>query len=743
MTQKISSDRPVTKEEEDRFQRFEFSKRIADKIIGTSESDSIVIGIFGAWGEGKTSLINFIESELTKNNKIIPIRFNPWRFTDEATLLVSFFNTLANEIKKSFPIEASKEGLINRKTSWFLNKWNEKKEPLKTNKETIGDIIEKYGKIVSIFGAGEAAESIGKALSNVNIDTLKTRFEKLLIESKKKLVIFIDDIDRLDKQEIHAIFRLVKLTADFSNTFYVLAFDQEMVASAIGDRFGEGDKQAGLSFLEKIIQVPLKIPIAQPDALKQYCFELIDKSISYSEISLSKDEVQRFVSQFVENILNRLKTPRLAVRYGNTLSFSLPLLKGEVNIVDLMLIEALKIFYPKHYNFVKDNSHYFLSSYSSQSFYGGYNDVETKKKEIAEHLEIIGSDLTKKEKESVKSLLSELFPRLDEAFRNTYYHNGHNEWYKSKRIASPEYFKRYFSYTVLKGELSDISFDNFVSQLEVSETGEIINSLKQLIKTSSTDNFLHKLRSLEQDFNWEASKKLAICIALSGDIFPEKFSFFGFGVDSPKSQAAIFIFQLIKKHPINSESFTLAQELMDKAFPFEFAYEINNWLRIGNTEEEKIFNTVQYQQLAMILINRAIKEADNEPLFTKFPNNVGYLFGVWKEKDNDGLNKYISQILESTPQSIMDLMRAFTPVMRSSNYPEPYKSNFTREQYNYFKTLFDKEYIYNLINTQYSDKLDEELVKFPDMENQQTDINILRQFKYWYNKELKEIDKKE
>jgi predicted KAP-like P-loop ATPase len=313
MCNQISSDKPVSLKEEDRFQRYDFSKRIAERIINAENNDSIVIGVYGAWGEGKTSVINFIENELVKNNSIITIKFNPWRFTDESTLLITFFNCLAREIKKSFNEKnrnLTKPNLINR----IRLKWEEKKAPLVTNKEKIGELIEKYGSIVSGYNAGAGVANIGKSMSSVSIDTLKERFESLLIKSNKKIVVFIDDIDRLDKQEIHSIFRLVKLTANFQNTYYILSFDQEMVASAIGERFGSGDKNSGLNFLEKIIQVPLTIPVSQPDSLKQYCFELIEKTIESNKVMLTTDEVRRFVSEFSENVLIKLKTPRLAVQ---------------------------------------------------------------------------------------------------------------------------------------------------------------------------------------------------------------------------------------------------------------------------------------------------------------------------------------------------------------------------------------------------------------------------------------------
>jgi len=329
-----TSDKPIFSKEKDAFQRFEFSKRIADTIIGRKNQDSIVFGVFGVWGEGKSTVLNFINQELETSENILTLTFNPWRYGDEENLIKNFLKKVAELLGKE----------------------------LDSNKEKFAGFIGKYGSIGSVFGMD--LSEVGKNIATVDLEVLKNRVDEFLSESEKRLVIFLDDIDRLDKQEIYSLFRLVKLTADFKNTTYILSFDQEMVASAIGDRFGSGDKKAGENFLEKIIQVPLTIPKAQPDALKKYCFQLVDNAINNSKLKLSKEEVQRFVYQFTTNILNRLTTPRLAVRYGNTLSFSMPLLKGEVNMIDLMLIESLRIFYPNHYNFVKSNPDYFIGSYS-------------------------------------------------------------------------------------------------------------------------------------------------------------------------------------------------------------------------------------------------------------------------------------------------------------------------------------------------------------------------------------------
>ena len=85
-----------------------------------------------------------------------------------------------------------------------------------------------------------------------SIDDLRGRVSAILRESGRRVVVIMDDIDRLDRTEIQAIFRLVKLTGDFENTAYVLAFDERMVAGAVGEKYATGSGnayEAGLDFL--------------------------------------------------------------------------------------------------------------------------------------------------------------------------------------------------------------------------------------------------------------------------------------------------------------------------------------------------------------------------------------------------------------------------------------------------------------------------------------------------------------
>lgn len=700
----FSSDKPISQEVDDRFQRYNFSKRIARTIINRDNDDSIVIGIYGAWGEGKTSVINFIETELKIEKNIIVIKFNPWRYKDENTLLIQFFQKLAISLNAN----------------------------LKTGKEKLGDILKKYGKLLSIdipmLGSpGDTLETIGEMLADVDIETLKERIEGILKDADCKVVIFIDDIDRLEKTEIHSVFRLVKLTADFINTTYILSFDENMVSAAIGDRFGAGNQEAGQNFLEKIIQVPIKLPVAQPEALKLFCFELIDEVINTNQIVLIDEEKRRFVREFVSNILQKLDTPRLAIRYGNTLSFSLPLLYGEVNSVDLMLIEAIKIFYPNHYEFIKTNPDYFLLSYE--------NDKD-KINAIKQDLENLSKSLTKAQKNNIQDLLIELFPILKGAFSSIRFHNSSFEkWFKDKRIVSTKYFNRYFTYSVIKGEISDIAFQSFISGISSKTLEEISDEMITLINQSSPSNFLYKIRNIEENFDWNCSTKISTVIVKNSKLFPQRKGF-SFGFDDDNGQAGIFIYQLLKQHENKLERYDFAKSLMILAQPFQFAYDLNNWFRSGETVEEKIFSETQSIELAMILVNRAKIEAGELLIFEKFPDDIVYLFKDWADYDKNELQEYIKTALIIDPTKCAKLLTVFIPNRYSTAVEGPYKTDLTEDLYQYIVSILDKEVINTAIDKSYSEAVinENDVFWLGRREHSQTPINIIRQYKYWYNK---------
>ena len=311
-----ASESPLTDSALDEFERCHFAQRVAQTIASHREKDSIVIGIYGDWGAGKSTILNFINHELQIQDDIdiLCVKFNPWLFKDDIHLLQNFFQTIANKLGRSLssPNDKIREWL--KDCSAYLS-------------ITIGGIQLSPGKV-------------GTDTASIDIDELKARIGEVLKDEGKRIVIFVDDIDRLDKSEIQTTFKLIKLLASFDYTTYVLAFDDKMVSEALGEKCQSeddnnlGNKESGKSFIEKIVQVPLIMPKADLISLRKFGIGHVLDALKQAQIDLNEEQYKKFVDLFVIGIEPRLQTPRMAIRYGNALRFSLPLLKGEVNNID-------------------------------------------------------------------------------------------------------------------------------------------------------------------------------------------------------------------------------------------------------------------------------------------------------------------------------------------------------------------------------------------------------------------------
>lgn len=704
MHQIYNSDKPINQKEQDRFRRNKFSNRIADTIIKRQIEEGLVIGLYGIWGEGKTSILNMIEEDLSLNKEILIVKFNPWRFKNEDTLILNYFTNISLALDKE----------------------------LNNKKEKVGKFLSKYGSIGSVFNLN--LSKIGESLSDADVENLKERVNDFLKESKKKVVVIIDDIDRLDKQELFALFKLIKLTGDFSNTYYILSFDDEMVASSIGERYAEGNINSGHNFLEKIIQVPLRIPKALSSDLLNYTFELINDVLKVNDIDLKQDITSIVGYQISKNLLLKINTPRLAIRYANSLSFLIPLLSGEVNIADLLLFEGVKLFYPKHYEFIKNSPEYFIESY--ENIYSGDSDTK-KTDEFKQKLDLLNQNLSKPEQRAILDLLKHLFPVIEKPLNNHIYANGNQNWTKEKRIASSKYFNRYFLYSIPDNDISDVYFEEFLKNLGHKPLNESETEASEMLKSIQPTEFVSKVDIYQSELTWEQKKCVIRILCKFQDKFESmKGGTFMLGFN-PKSQLAITITKLLEKHSDYNELYLFTNNLIND-IDFEFSFEIIRWLNATNKNEDYIIKDKDIQKLEEALLDRALIDSkqSNSNLFQKNSNHIYSLLDFWYRKSPKQLEKYIDRCIKENKDFQETIIQELTTTIYSSLYPEPYKTDFKKDSYEVLKKYYNVNKLYKHFSKQKYNKVRQLKVKFFESDQGYTLENAIRQFIHWY-----ELDK--
>ncbi|CAN5558017.1 hypothetical protein BH10ACI1_BH10ACI1_03090 [soil metagenome] len=652
------SDQAIKSADKDLFDRKNFSQRIAQIIARRTEKESIVIGIHAPWGEGKTSVLNMIVEELDehiekKNRKfldghLVLLKFNPWRFSDENQLLISFYTALGEALEKSIKNSKKKIGEKIKKYAWMTS-------PIEVVKFSLGGVID------ANFDAKQTIEKIGEELSKTSIEELKSEIEKILNEENRKVVVVMDDIDRLDKEEIQSIFRLVKLSADFSNTIYILSFDIERVSEALKEKYGS--KEAGKSFLEKIIQLSLPLPPLTSNKLIKLTFDEINKLLGDNLINIPQNADEEWSYFFKTTFGHYLKSPRLVKKYINNLWFSMPQTKDELNILDLQTIEAVHTFFPDLYETIRDNKNVFLLEPSNAW------RREDEEKEHVEELKRIIEKVPEREKKIIKKIIQEMFPRTSKAFSNNHYGTDWYElWTKEKRIASPDYFQRYFNFGVSSDDISDIEFERFIYNLTSQTEEQNSNAIKQLISNNREELFLQKASlftdSLEEELEEGLAKtravKLAKAIAVSGDYFP-KGSMDAMMLNlTPFSHAARLLRHLVETVP-ESNRLMLSTQLVDLASPLDFACEFFRFAKsIG---QDKNAERGELNKLGKAMVQELVKrieiEAEEENLEKRYPKSSTSIYREWWYENKESLVNHLKKRFENNPKEAESFIISF------------------------------------------------------------------------------------
>ncbi len=477
----FDADRPIQKSEQDRLGRTVFSKSLARCILDHKNTESLVIGLNGSWGSGKTSIINltleelhFASGNMFDDERPIILNFSPWSYSGQDQLVYSFFRRLTSEMRNATYFEKSDKiiYLLELYISFFTHK------PVPKAMRIKHSWFRRFGK------SRKTTKDVSGWESGRDLTMVKSELNELLAHQKHKIIIFIDNIPRLMDQEINQIFQIVKSIGDFANTVYILAFDKEYVMKAMNRVHGVG----GAEYIDKLIQLPFNIPgISKQDLMVILLDRLKKLLVVVPEDSWDKeywaDIYYSMLQYFFENV-------RDITRYVNTLSFGFSWVKELVNPVDFFAITAIEVFEPRVYYGVRDNKGLFTDLADSVYDFDAEKLAEDKSRcdEILNRAEKIPKDL-------LLQLLIRLFPRLRSMYepKIEFYHSEAIAR-KNKRICTLDVFDIYFRLSIPSGSFSETEM-KAILDLSSDEEGFAL-ALVRLNKDERIPQFLDAFDSL-------------------------------------------------------------------------------------------------------------------------------------------------------------------------------------------------------------------------------------------------------
>lgn len=489
----IGADVPIKIAAQDRLRRTDFAARIAGILSELSLREGRVFALRGEWGFGKSSLKNLITEKLdSRDDGADWLEFNPWQWGDGDAIARALFDQIADKLGGEHSSGARARADALRRYGAILNGVS---EPIKqiggstaivsallTNASVIavasavGFGLPTVAKAAAVFAAlalglpwlGRLLTHFGRDRTAEPLDKVRAGLEARLRELDRPLVVFVDDIDRLEPDQIRILLRQVKANANLPNIVFVLLFQPSIVESAL-EPVSDGD---GRAFLEKGVQVNLDLP-AVPQSVVHSAFgeELTVMASAYATEANGFNQT-RWGNVFVGCIQPYLRNMRDARRLLSSIAIHMPLhVSGnvfEVNIVDFLLLETLRVFEPDLHEALFQYQDLVLQK---GRYSGGHRQVSDRA--AAEGLL---ATVPEERHQIARDSLKELFPQLEWAFGGTHYADGwHERWLADKRVCTARFFPRYFELQTATGELSESGFVAFLAS--TSDADELASAI--------------------------------------------------------------------------------------------------------------------------------------------------------------------------------------------------------------------------------------------------------------------------
>ena len=434
-----------------------YAKRISKHINETTTASSFGIAVVGQWGSGKSDFLKRLKLSLDINTNNLVFEFNPWKLKSDA-IIDEFFKTLSIKIKP-----------YNKSVSNDLKEYS--RRILQTAKELHYRILDT---LINVW-------KTDNTLQNQHDD-----IDNAIKESGKKIIVLLDDLDRLSGKEIMEVLRIIRNTANFSNIFFIAGVDHSYILNALKsskDFPNEGE------YLKKIFQLTITLPATKKKSMMPELENLlitpdlnetevsqIKKIIKVLSVSAVKTDNGGNTSFFQEGLLEKfIDNVRDLKRFSNSFKIAFNYVKDEVELLDLFVLELIKNKHLEYYNMIRNLEVITFSSSAANNF----DIVDAKLKYVK------GDTIPEKSLEHLGKALKYL---------------NNPEGKNHRRFCSARNFYLYFSYQLF----DQISFSEFNSALD-EDADRIIKKFNHWIDKGKQVELTQILREItmfdnENDF---------------------------------------------------------------------------------------------------------------------------------------------------------------------------------------------------------------------------------------------------
>ena len=300
-----SPDRPITTFADDKLDRESFVDSLVSALVTPSldktgqkigmRATSLVVGLTGEWGLGKSSVLHLVQGKLDAQEEILVAYFNPWLFNGRDELVVAFFQTINAALGKS---NSEKVRAVAEAAKRY---WG-----------TISLAAYAAAALIDAYGAhGLATTKVANLLPIVkdaipttdasSPDESRRSLEEKIRKSDHAIVVLIDELDRVEDDEVRAVAQLIKAIGDISGISYLVAYEPNRVAEALGNR----DISRGELYIEKIIHhsIPLR-PLFEADKRA-----LIEAAFEKTPINIGSPRLD-YQEQLLDLVIDAIRTPR-------------------------------------------------------------------------------------------------------------------------------------------------------------------------------------------------------------------------------------------------------------------------------------------------------------------------------------------------------------------------------------------------------------------------------------------------